>query len=70
MTTRPDYTVLANNSAMDRFVKIGVAFESEDQEKGARYIKVILNWRPWGEWNGEMQLHPIAARREEGTNDR
>jgi hypothetical protein len=62
---RPDYAVLASRDSADPeagLTELGVAFESESRTTGKRYIQVLLSARPWGAWDGKLQLHPITPR--------
>lgn len=59
---RPDYRVMASRDSDDRddrLVEIGIGFESTSSS-GRRYIAVVLNARPWGTWDGQLKLFPIA----------
>lgn len=63
MAKTPDYAVLASTGidGADRLVQVGVAFDSESRA-GNPYIQVLLSARPWGEWDGKLQLHRIERR--------
>jgi hypothetical protein len=58
---KPDYSVLANRDATDpgsRLIEIGVAWNCITKSNGTPYISVLLYARPWGSWDGKLQLHP------------
>lgn len=61
MVRKPDYRVVANSGTeADRLVEIGVGFDTETLNDSPKpYIAVVLNARPWGEWDGKLQLHRI-----------
>lgn len=57
---QPTYVVLANcGTGRDRLVEIGLAWDSVGKTSKRPYVDVVLNARPWGEWDGRLQLHRI-----------
>lgn len=64
---KPKYRVLANVDADNpdaALVNIGAAWDSISKDGKTSYISIILSARPWGRWDGKLQLH--VNTREEG----
>lgn len=64
---KPDYIVSAKADANvpekdTRYVNIGVGFDSETPNTREPCINVILNARPWGEWDGKFTLFRLRER--------
>lgn len=56
---KPKYRVLANADADNSdsaLVTIGAAWDNVSKD-GATYISIVLSARPWGRWDGKLQLH-------------
>ena len=62
MADKPDYRIIASRDSETSglLVEIGVAWIRKDKN-GRNYISAVLNARPWGAWNGEVQLHRIEG---------
>lgn len=57
---KPKYRVLANVDADDpnaALVNIGAAWDNVSKDEKTSYITVVLSARPWGRWDGKLQLH-------------
>ncbi len=60
---KPHYTVLASRDSSDPesgLVRVGAAWDSTSRKDGKPYIQVILDSRPWGTWDGKLQLYPLS----------
>lgn len=61
---KPDYRVLAHDDDTDYLVYVGSAWIMKGRDGRDDYISVQLNARPWGEWDGKLQLHRVEGRSE------